>query len=172
MKSNNGIKVKEGKCKECPADSKDVPLIAGRCKNHYWEHRATVSKGKKKEALKQPKESQSKESNELKLFFDNAIAEMPDKCQECGKKLFIPSVITKRAAVAHILPKRNFKSIEAHPENKFYLCPLTCHADMDNRGSDFVKRMKLFPEMKRIVQQVLMPLIDESEYKYIPDYFL
>lgn len=38
------MKPKWGKCKDCPPEKKDQPLIAGRCQMHYWMHRREVKK--------------------------------------------------------------------------------------------------------------------------------
>ena len=45
------IKSKEGLCIDCKG-SKNVPLIAGRCKVHYWKYRAELKPKLKKEYKK------------------------------------------------------------------------------------------------------------------------
>lgn len=40
------IKQKIGLCIDCPDDKGDQPIIAKRCKNHYWQHRAKVKGAK------------------------------------------------------------------------------------------------------------------------------
>ena len=43
----SSIKQKWGICKDCNND-KEVPLIAGRCQHHYWQHRRDVKKNQLK----------------------------------------------------------------------------------------------------------------------------
>lgn len=42
---NSTIKQKTGICPEC-GNGKVVPVVAGRCASHYWQHRASVKSGK------------------------------------------------------------------------------------------------------------------------------
>jgi hypothetical protein len=107
----------------------------------------------------------------LQLWFALQIKQCPDRCDECNKRFVFFATWTHKAAIAHIVRKSKFKSVQTHPLNRCFLC-LDCHTDYDNRGSEFVTKMKIFPELKRIFKDVLLPLIPQSEYKYIPDYFL
>lgn len=64
------MKAKTGKCKVCPPDAPDQPLIAGMCNNHYWEDNrrknALKNAGKPKKQQKPiPKKSKKKQVEDL-----------------------------------------------------------------------------------------------------------
>lgn len=126
----------------------------------------------KKEVYKIPKRSVKKEDKERKKsltsFYDEMLNKAPFKCQECGDNLISSTVINPRTIVAHILPKSKFKSIECNEDNILYLC-YKCHHNFDNKGKDYVLKMKLLPTIK-VRLKILKPLILKSEYKGIPDY--
>lgn len=42
------MKQKTGVCRDCD-NGLEVPIIAGRCRNHYWQHRAQVKERERKE---------------------------------------------------------------------------------------------------------------------------
>lgn len=159
------MKPKQGKCIDCPTGSKDVPLIAKRCQNHYWKHREEVNKDKKGKTEKKQKKAK------LDVFFASELQQVPRCCDECGASLAHTMAISRKAVVAHVLPKRHFESIMLHPWNKFFACG-DCHTNFDNLGEPFVIKMKMYPELKRRVQEILLPLIEPQEMKYIPTYFL
>lgn len=43
--ATSSIKPKKGFCIDCPEDSPERYLTAGRCKAHYWKHRANEKAG-------------------------------------------------------------------------------------------------------------------------------
>jgi hypothetical protein len=95
------IKQKIGRCIDCPEDDPEKPLIAKRCKTHYWQHRAK---------LKNPKSAWKEEKRkEMKTFLSK-----PRKP--------IPKVSKKRAVenAKYTVKKIIFMS---KPENK--ICPVT-----------------------------------------------
>jgi len=99
--SNSTIKQKVGKCLDCPEDSKEQPLIAKRCRTHYWQHRKEV---------KNPKsEWKEQKRTEMKTFLSK-----PRKP--------IPKVSKKRAVLdaKYTVQKIVFMG---KPENK--ICPVT-----------------------------------------------
>lgn len=162
-----GIKQKTGVCIDCPTGSREVPLIAKRCKNHYWQHRAKENTHSVKKAAKEARQA------ELKVFFANQTLVMPDKCEESGQQLPKSPAWLKKACIAHILPKRpdfGFPSVAAHPMNKIFLHP-DIHSNMDNLGRDYIMKMKSLPVMKERVA-ILFPLLTPEEKNRVPEYFL
>lgn len=171
----SSIKIKIGKCidPECGPNSQDQPLTAKRCQLHYWKHRAEVKKADKKQKLRsQPlKDLPVSGAISLVVWFEEQMKQIPLCCEECGTKFVFFASWTKKAVIAHILPKRNFKSVQTHPLNRCFLC-IHCHQDYDNRGSQHVVKMKVFEKMKQVVQEELIPVIPNQELKYLPEYFL
>lgn len=56
------IKQKIGKCSECDSSAPEQPLIAGKCKTHYWQFRSTKwKKSEPKEKKPIPKFSKKRE---------------------------------------------------------------------------------------------------------------
>lgn len=56
------IKQKTGKCSECEQSAPEQPLIAGKCKTHYWQFRSTKwKKSEPKEKKPIPKFSKKRE---------------------------------------------------------------------------------------------------------------
>lgn len=49
---NSTIKIKTGKCIDCPPDAPYRPLIAKRCQTHYKTYRARVNSEKKPKEIK------------------------------------------------------------------------------------------------------------------------
>lgn len=109
---------------------------------------------KKKAQLKE----QKPERNKLGKFFAEMIANAPKNCTECGQSLKGTMIINSSACVAHILPKRTFKSVATNKDNIIYLC-IDCHNTLDNLRP---VKMKIYPELKERVQ-LLIPLLTESE---------
>lgn len=137
------IKPKRGHCIDCPPDAPEKFLTAGRCEFHYRAHRNRVNAGKKHNVAKREKKQ------ELNVFFASQILEIPACCEECGDDIRYWRDKNPRMLVAHILPKRKsggFPSVATHPLNRVFLCP-NCHTNMDNKGKDFVEKMKVYPIM-------------------------
>ena len=56
------MKNKIGKCSECDSSAPEQPLIAGKCKTHYWQFRSTKwKKSEPKERKPIPKFSKKRE---------------------------------------------------------------------------------------------------------------
>lgn len=124
---------------------------------------------KKKAAAKLDKELKGK----IDHFYEYALNAAPRHCEECGARLSESVVINPRTIVAHLLQKRKtggFPSVAAHPENKAYLCQ-TCHDRYDNKGKDFIVKMKLYPEIKRRVS-LLLPHLTPEELTRVPGFLI
>lgn len=100
----------------------------------------------------------------LNLWFADQIPQIPEFCENCGKKLMAFTSNQKRFVTAHILPKTpngGFPSVATHPQNRmflgvslFSLC--NCHdlwdQDRDTRSAMpchkiAVQRFSLFKEL-------------------------
>lgn len=161
------IKAKTGCCIDCPAGSREVPLIAKRCQTHYWQNNQKVNSEK-------PKNKAKKVAKKVTgAFIASQTLVMPERCEECGNRLPTSPDWLRRACIAHILPKRpdfGFPSVAIHPLNKMFFCP-DCHTNMDNLGEMVIVKMKSLPIMKSRVAQ-LIPLLTPAETNRVPEYFL
>lgn len=103
-----------------------------------------------------------KKGKGYKEFFERHISIIKKEgltCKECGCKLK-GSV----REIAHILPKSYFKSISKNDKNIIYLCE-EHHTEFDNRSNDFVKSMKIFPEVTERFKQLEQIIEEEINYK-------
>lgn len=147
---------KTGKCADCPAVTK---LVAGRCSTCYWKHRAKVKSEAKK--LRGNDKGGTDEIG-LKDWFTRMINKAPACCEECGQKLSSTVKFIPTAIVAHIWPKREtygYPSVKTVDDNAMYYC-IDCHTNFDNKGHEFVKIMRSFPEIQRratIVYHLMTP---------------
>lgn len=157
-----------GRCKDDDhTDTKEVPLIAGRCQFHYWQHRQQVNKDKPKNKAKKA------EKATFAVFFANQALTFPEKCEETGQRLPKSPAWMKRACIAHILKKRSdygFPSVATHPANKIFLHP-DVHSNMDNLGEAYILKMKSLPIMKERVK-ILLPFLTPEELNRVPEYLL
>lgn len=88
-------------------------------------------------------------------------------CQECGAA--IPKAFF-RAATAHLLPKKLFKSVAAHPLNYLVLgAACGCHYKTD-RVDQFIK-MKVWPEAARRIK-IMIADLPHDELKYLSSQLL
>lgn len=134
----SSIKPKKGKCIDCGPDATEQYLTAKRCKNHYWQHRNKVNSSKPKKVDKYS------ERKELDKWFAHQISIMPRYCEECGDYLNPYAPWGAKSYIAHILPKRHFKSVMVHPDNRMFLC-VQCHTNLDNWPAKKVIEMKIMP---------------------------
>ena len=129
----------------CPPNFPETYITKdGLCQNHYWSENAKKNAEKKKK--NGTAKAKAKTAKDLNVFFASQLPEIPEKCEECSSSLKWQKMNNFKSIIAHILPKRKvggFPSVATHPKNRMFLC-LDCHANMDNKGSDFVKNMKCF----------------------------
>lgn len=124
---------------------------------------------KKKAAM--PKERARKK--DLSKFFDDALNAAPFHCQECSADLRDSVLINPRTIVAHILkkdPKYGFPSVACNHNNKVYLC-YSCHHKFDNKGEEYIVKMKIYPELVYLVGY-LIPELPPIELARVPHYYL
>lgn len=153
------MKPKKGKCIDCPSDAPQQYLTAKRCQKHYWLHRQKVNQNKKHNVeRKQVKAG-------LNVFFASQVPQIPATCEECTGDIRYWREKNPRMLVAHILPKRKtggFPSVSMHPQNRVFLCP-DCHTQMDNKGEDFVKKMKIYPIMIERLKKFAHCITEKTE---------
>lgn len=102
----------------------------------------------KKQTAKTAKKRKAQRAG-LPEFFANAIAELETApfCQNCGCGINIS--FNPSWNVAHILSKRMYKSVAAHPDNKVFLCSSkdaqgnNCHEKFDS-GLEVRKTMPVY----------------------------
>ena len=156
-----------GKCNKCNSTARSVLLINGMCYYHYSG--GEVSERSIEPKLEKAKLAASKQKT-LKVFFDERIANCPKNCENCKNAIVIPEGITKRAAVAHILSKKLFKSVATNENNIVYMC-IPCHQTFDFVGKTKASQMPVASIAKERFK-LFKDQIEESERKNIPDWLL
>lgn len=118
------------------------------------------------------KSGKSKGSQELGRWFDDRRKEMMGTCMHCGGKSCKDNNDYWLFSIAHILPKRLFKSVATHPLNWIELCYFSpsCHANFDNYVIDITELNCYDLVIERFID--MYPAIDPKERKYIPDTLL
>lgn len=156
-----------GKCPKCPSSARSGLLIGGLCSHHFKGggevERNDAPQVEKLKAL-------TAKNKTLKSWFDEQIKQCPTHCENCKGKIIIPPDITKRAAIAHILQKKLFKSVATNEQNRVFLC-LQCHQNFDNKGNDYAASMPVSKIAKQRFS-TFKDLIAEEEKKHIPKYLL
>jgi hypothetical protein len=141
----------------------------GMCLHHQMYADAPLTTPiKVKEAEKVKKEVKKS----LSVFYLEQIAKAPKLCEECGKGLRSSMCINPRAIICHILPKRTemFPSVATNSDNVFFGCN-DCHHAFDNKGEDFIVKMKIYPILLERVAK-LLPFMPDKELNKIPEYLL
>lgn len=88
-------------------------------------------------------------------------------CMECGA---VVPLAFARAATAHLLPKKLFKSVATHPLNYLILgAGCGCHQKTDR--VDKFRKMKVWPEAARRIKEMI-PLLPFDELKYLSSQLL
>lgn len=164
----SSIKPKTGSCSHggCGYSGR---LIGGKCQRHYWQGRASKSKTKPANVLKEAQKTER--TKELDIWFLDQIQMIPNHCEECETNLGGWRQVMPKAIIAHILPKRvnhGFPDVATHPDNRMFLCP-DCHTNLDNKGSDFALNMKSLNLMRSRYKQI-EPFLSESDVSRVPDY--
>jgi len=88
-------------------------------------------------------------------------------CMETGD--LIPRKYA-RASIAHLLPKKIFKSVAGHPLNFLILSAANGSHDKTHRVDKFIK-MKIWPEAKKRIIQ-MMPMLPMDELRRISNQLL
>lgn len=151
-----------GECPKCPKGSASRRLFGGVCPYHLRHPEDDQSGTRmKKEA------SGSSESQQRKIWFEEQIALIPAKCENCKGKIITTAAWPPSAAVCHILPKRSFKSVQFHPLNRWF-GDIMCHTDYDQKGWDRAVKMNVWPIVVSRFQK-FMDLIEDKELRHLPN---
>lgn len=131
----------------------------------------------KKSAKKLQQEKEEKAAkvgggSELDRWFKQRRYALTGICAHCGGKTSKNSDQYYKHSIAHLLPKRLFKSVATHPDNFIELCFFgnSCHTNFDNHTLDLID-LNCFDEVIRKFVGIY-PDIAPKERKYIPDILL
>ena len=156
-----------GKCPKCPSSARSGLLIGGLCSYHFKGggevERNDAPQVEKLKAL-------AAKNKTLDAWFKDKIAKRPSHCENCNKLIVIPPDVTPKAAIAHILSKKLFKSVSKNDNNWLALC-LPCHQNLDFRGEEKASQMPVAKIAKQRFS-TFKDLIAEEEKKHIPKYLL
>jgi len=175
---------KFGKCSQCGTDNTACVKVAKdlfclQC-HKTNKTKVQVDKANKKAKLQRTLSSlksipENKEAirskSELDKWFLDRRNEMTGYCV-CGAKSCKDNERYFRYSLAHVLPKKTFKSIATNANNCIELCFFenSCHTNFDNLGYANCKENN--PKLWAIIVRkfkVLFPYIAENEIKFIPD---
>lgn len=186
---------KFGKCKKCPAGTREQILIGELCGYH---HNLALKSNDTPEPQKKAAPAAKQEVKELPASVEETVAEVvstvmhepkpmtkeqtrkantahidkmwlqnPGHCENCGATLSTATDWLRRSAVAHIIPKRTFDSVARHPKNRWFACT-QCHTDYDNKGWGFAQEMKVWPlVLERF--ELFKNEIKDTEWSFLPD---
>lgn len=109
---------------------------------------------------------------ELTRWFQDRRKEMGGKCLHCADPSCKNNDEYFKFSIAHILPKRIFKSVATHKDNWLELCfwGNSCHTNLDNNMLDLIDLNCFDTVIQRFV--AMYPAIDPKERRYIPDVLL
>lgn len=171
MGFNSTIKQKVGECNQC---GKIAPLTKGQCTYCYWNGirmKSVAKQQERGEVAEKIRESYinfaKRDNGELQRWFEERHKEMTGKCSHCngmttkGTKFY-------KASIAHLLPKRIFKSVATNPLNWIELCfwGNNCHGNMDNNMLDLIEMNCFDTIVERFLK--IYPFIAKKERRHIP----
>jgi len=136
--------------------------------------RKPIAKKSKKKLQQEAKDTIIKKTGgaELDRWFQDRRKEMTGHCWHCQGVSCKNSHEYYKFSIAHLLPKRLFKSIATHPLNWIELCfwEQSCHTNFDNNTLDITELNCYDIVIERFV--AMYPAIAPKERKYIPDVLL
>lgn len=112
-----------------------------------------------------PKET----SDDLEEWFRQGDREATGKCRHCGGRTCKGDPLYFKHSQAHILPKRLFPSVAAHPLNRIELCfwENNCHGNLDDGKLDLIDLNCFNEVIEKFI--AIYPAIDPKERRHIPD---
>jgi len=177
-------------CEHChiaPVFGTDKLTRIGYCKNHQHlrtdiskesiaqrairkqrDNVAKVTGGKIRNfASENPDIKPPKDYAELDRWFKERQKEMTGHCANCSGKSEKYSKMYK-CSVAHLLPKKLFKSVATHPDNWIELCFYgnSCHTNFDNHMIDWLELNCFDTVIKKFAK--IYPSIAQEERRHIP----
>ena len=108
------IKQKTGKCSECEQSAPEQPLIAGKCKTHYWQFRsAKWKKSEPKERKPIPKFSKKREKENREY----TIKRLQFLAQPENLRCFIEGCNKRADTIEHTRGRKGFADDWARENN-------------------------------------------------------
>lgn len=153
-----------GDCPLCDKGVRTQPLIGGYCKAHFADPKAKFERTKPVKVA----DLKKIEVKTLKVWYDEQIKQIPAKCENCGCKITTPAGMTKRVHVAHIVPKKNVKSVQTHELNRLFLC-WQCHSEFDAKVGNEQSMMNIATVAKERFE-TFKHLIPDNELKHVADW--
>lgn len=131
-----------------------------------------VSAKKKEQQKEEAKVIKISGGNEMDRWFQDRRKEMNGVCLHCGGLSCKDSTEYYKFSIAHILPKRLFRSIATHPLNWIELCfwNNSCHTNFDQCILDFTELNCFDLVVERFI--AMYPSINPKERRFIPDVLL
>lgn len=112
------IKQKIGKCSECEQSAPEQPLIAGKCKTHYWQFRSTKwKKSEPKEKKPIPKFSKKREKENREY----TIKRLKFLAQPENLRCFIDGCNKRADTIEHTMGRKGFADDWARENNVILL---------------------------------------------------
>lgn len=184
-------KSKFGNCSQCGAKDTDVVkikkdlfcLLCNRLNKAKNQIEKQKEKNKLRSLVKTPNNQKLVERNiqssALTLWFEDRMKKYYPQCDNCGaiNEKLLDEKYKKQwhSCQAHLLEKRHFKSLEAHPLNGMvlgtgYSGMCNCHDEYD-AGWERASKMNIWKDVVRRFK-IMYPLIQPSEHRFIPDVLL
>lgn len=115
------------------------------------------------------KKARNGEETDLQKWFGSILKTETFVCWESGKPIKNDPVY-RFGSIAHILPKKLFKSVQTHPLNYMILDKFEAHGQFD-RSWEKASKMNVWPIAVDRFKQIY-PAIDPKERKNIPEILL
>lgn len=151
-----------GPCPLCPQNSPAKRLYGTGVCSYHLGHPEDNQSGKKHVTEKDVDEAKL-----LDQFYRDQWNRMPRHCENgCGARLLATTLGKAKFMIAHIVPKKIFKSVMVHPDNTLFLC-WPCHQLYDQSWAKAVK-LPVWPLAAQRFEG-FMRLIKDTELKSLPD---
>jgi len=134
-------------------------------------YRIPAKSAKKLAREKAEKEQRGDAKTELQAWYENIMATEEPVCWETGERIDKNDKLGWMGSIAHILPKKLFKSVATHPLNYVILKMWGGTHDRYDKSWKDASQMKVWPV---VVERFLQfeQEIAASERKYLPDVLL
>lgn len=110
-------------------------------------------------------------AEKLDTWYRQHVRLLTGRCWECGAIIVTSNYRIAKAAVAHVLPKEFFSSVETHPANYLELgAACGCHRKYDKSWNS-AQQMKVFP-LALLAFRQFQDAIAAAERRRIPACFL
>ncbi len=155
--------------------AENIRRIKEQAKYKVPKGRTPIAKKSAKKIAQEKEEKAVKSSgggSELDRWFKARRVEMHGVCLHCGAKTTKNQDSWYKCGIAHILPKRLFRSVATHEKNWIELCfwEKNCHAQYDSHMLDITELNCYDLVIERFI--AMYPDIAPKERKYIPDVLL